>query len=701
LASNLRRSKRTFGQRFLRAEQQVNSAGRRPTPRRIGSRIVTSSNLAPGAVSTVVLADDVTTIINYAQATADGKNTIYYQASTPTGGTYAEDDIWFDTDDDNKLYRYNGTAWIGFQLGDNAIEELSADKLTAGTIDARDITVSNIDAGEITVGELNAVDIGAVDITGATITGGSLDIGSGTFEVDNLGNLTATSATITGGTITIGSGDTVFKVDSDGNMWLGDAVYADAEFKVSNAGALVATSATITGAISGASTITIGSGDTVFKVDSDGNMWLGDAVYADAEFKVSNAGALVATSATITGAINASSGSITGSLSAGDVRIGSDVRSAGHDGIVLVSTSWDNAWVRRDNTVSDPAYRNTVYFRAGTSTTYVQLDTGPGVSEINFNNGTFKVTDAGALTATSASVTGTINATGGTFSGDINVTGSLIAPTLKLGTSTPDSNVKITLGANFSSGISINGGYGSILVGKLLGPAGGEGNDYYGFSEHNFSVSNSGGNTETTMLLTNRDTPSYIDVRPLQPGAVYTNAQFQIKFAGTSRLGANSQALYISRQSTTSGIGFADIGFGGVGTYSSRRELKENIKDVLASESIERIRKLRPVDFTFKADAVNQELAPFNLRRGFIAEEMAEVSHEMAEWSWVDKDDAYQLAGFPSPETDEDGNIVRSSQQVIDEDYPLESAVPAYWNHDAVIADCVNAIKYILSVIDS
>jgi len=647
LASNLRRSKRTFGQRFLRAEQQVNSAGRRPTPRRIGSRIVTSSNLAPGAVNTVVLADEVTTVINYAQATADGKNTIYYQDNEPTGGTYAEDDIWFDTDDDNKLYRYNGTTWIGFQLGDNAIEELSADKLTAGTIDARDITVSNIDAGEITVGELNAVDIGAVAIAGATITGGTLDIGSGTFEVDNLGNLTATSATITGGTITIGSGDTVFKVDSAGNMWLGDADYADAEFKVSNAGALVATSADITGAI------------------------------------------------------NASSGSITGSLSAGDVRIGSDVREAGHDGIVLVSTSWENAWVRRDNTVSDPAYRNTVYFRAGTSTTYVQLDTGPGVSEINFNNGTFKVTDAGALTATSASVTGTINATGGTFSGDINVTGSLIAPTLKLGTSTPDSNVKITLGANFSSGISINGGYGSILVGKLLGPAGGEGNDYYGFSEHNFSVSNSGGNTETTMLLTNRNTPSYIDIRPLQPGAVYTSAQFQIRFSGSSRLGANSDGLFIYRRSTTSSTGFADIGFGGVGTYSSRRELKENIKDVLASESIERIRKLRPVEFTFKADAVNQELAPFNLRRGFIAEEMAEVSHEMAEWSWVDKDDAYQLAGLPNPETDENGNVIRSSQQIIDEDYPLESAVPSYWNHDAVIADCVNAIKYILSVIDS
>ena len=254
MASNLRRSKRSFGQRFLRAEEQIDSASKKPSPKRIGSRIVTSSNLAPGAITTVTLAPEVSTAIVYAQATADGKNTIYYQNSEPTGGTYAEDDIWFDTDDDNRLYRHDGTNWVGFQLGDNAIAELSANKITAGTIDASVITVSNLDAGNLTSGTISAVNIGAVDITGATITGGSLDIGSGTFEVDSSGNLTATSATLTGAitgatTITIGSGDDVFKVDSAGNMWLGDAVYADAEFKVSNAGALAATSATITGTI--------------------------------------------------------------------------------------------------------------------------------------------------------------------------------------------------------------------------------------------------------------------------------------------------------------------------------------------------------------------------------------------------------------------------------------------------------------------
>lgn len=200
MASNLRRSKRSFGQRFLRAEEQIDSASKKPSPKRIGSRIVTSSNLAPGAITTVTLAPEVSTAIVYAQATADGKNTIYYQSSEPSGGIYAQDDIWFDTDDSHKMYRYNTStpAWEGFQLGDNAIAELSANKITAGTIDASVITVSNLDAGNLTSGTITAVNVGAVDITGATISGGTLDIGSGTFQVDSSGNLTATSATLSG-----------------------------------------------------------------------------------------------------------------------------------------------------------------------------------------------------------------------------------------------------------------------------------------------------------------------------------------------------------------------------------------------------------------------------------------------------------------------------------------------------------------------
>lgn len=44
-----------------------------------------------------------------AQATADGKIDTFYQASMPSGTL---GDLWFDTDDSNKLYRHNGTTFV-------------------------------------------------------------------------------------------------------------------------------------------------------------------------------------------------------------------------------------------------------------------------------------------------------------------------------------------------------------------------------------------------------------------------------------------------------------------------------------------------------------------------------------------------------------------------------------------------------------
>ena len=84
-----------------------------------------------------------------AQTTADGKNKIYRQTTMPTTGPFSEGDLWFDTDDDNKFYRYTSGAFSAFTLGNEALASLSANKLTAGTIDASVITVSNINAGNI------------------------------------------------------------------------------------------------------------------------------------------------------------------------------------------------------------------------------------------------------------------------------------------------------------------------------------------------------------------------------------------------------------------------------------------------------------------------------------------------------------------------------------------------------------------------
>jgi len=99
--------------------------------------------------------------------TANGKNRTYHQTTAPTGGEYAVGDVWFDTDDDNKMHRWNGTQWADVTLGDDALDSISADKITAGTIDASQITVSNLDAGNITSGFLAAarIETGSLSIS--------------------------------------------------------------------------------------------------------------------------------------------------------------------------------------------------------------------------------------------------------------------------------------------------------------------------------------------------------------------------------------------------------------------------------------------------------------------------------------------------------------------------------------------------------
>lgn len=150
-----------------------------------------------------------------AQTTADGKNKIYRQTTMPTTGPFTEGDLWFDTDDDNKFYRYTSGAFSAFTLGNEALASLSANKLTAGTIDASVITVSNINAGNISTGSLAADRIAANTITGAKLVAGTIEAVSiaantitgaklavGTIEAVSIAAGTITGAKIAAGTIT-------------------------------------------------------------------------------------------------------------------------------------------------------------------------------------------------------------------------------------------------------------------------------------------------------------------------------------------------------------------------------------------------------------------------------------------------------------------------------------------------------------------
>lgn len=107
-----------------------------------------------------------------ARTVANGKNTIYYQSSAPTGGSYAVDDTWFDSDDGYKMYTWNGTSWAGFQLGNNALAAISAEKITAGSLAAGVIVTSNLSAGQITTGNLDAARIATTALNANNITAG-------------------------------------------------------------------------------------------------------------------------------------------------------------------------------------------------------------------------------------------------------------------------------------------------------------------------------------------------------------------------------------------------------------------------------------------------------------------------------------------------------------------------------------------------
>ena len=217
-----------------------------------------------------------------AQNTADGKIKTYWQTEPPTGLTVKDvGDLWFDTNDGNKQYRWNGYEWINVQDSgitdannkiDNVINpdtgEIRTDKLI-GSISAGKNNIDIVDTFNTKAMKLNEVGIliansksgsawnwktaisadGIVadyiqangTLTGVNIKGGTLGIGGSNydnFKVNSSGSVSATDLNITGGSISLGN---AFKVDRYGNMSVGQ------NFKVTSAGKVTASNIEITG----------------------------------------------------------------------------------------------------------------------------------------------------------------------------------------------------------------------------------------------------------------------------------------------------------------------------------------------------------------------------------------------------------------------------------------------------------------------
>lgn len=118
----------------------------------------------------VVITGDVVA----AQTTADGKNTVFYLEEEPDIEDSREGDIWFNPDEGNLMYRFDGTEWIPMYLGEDAVEDLAITGAKISNATITDAKISYLDAAKITTGLLDAARIKAYSITSEKIATGSI-----------------------------------------------------------------------------------------------------------------------------------------------------------------------------------------------------------------------------------------------------------------------------------------------------------------------------------------------------------------------------------------------------------------------------------------------------------------------------------------------------------------------------------------------
>lgn len=213
-AANLANTQATTAIALANTKNTVFYSGTTPTANAINDQWIDTAHgnkLYIWNGSSWVSAQD--SAISAAQSTANGKNAIYRQGTTPTtpytGTSFVIGDMWFNTSSDNAISTWNGTSWGSNALGNSAIyPNLSANKITSGTIDASVINVSNINAGNISTGYLasNRIQTGSLNanvITSNTIT--ATQIAAGTITATEISSSYVYAGTISANKITTGT----------------------------------------------------------------------------------------------------------------------------------------------------------------------------------------------------------------------------------------------------------------------------------------------------------------------------------------------------------------------------------------------------------------------------------------------------------------------------------------------------------------
>jgi len=223
LASRRRRRK-GIGKVLTSVERKVRRIEKRPGAKRLKRNVVTTEKILPRAIVTKKIATDAVTaneaefgvtvvsdtdpsivkegttvvdpdtgaqkvyssnLLDYvditdpvAQSTAESKNATYYQDNAPTGGTYQVGDMWIDTNDNDKLYTWDGTAWSLTQDSASAASAAqTAYNAALASLQPSASTIVNA-SNQITAVNTNGITVysGSSPTTGARIVMNSLGL---------------------------------------------------------------------------------------------------------------------------------------------------------------------------------------------------------------------------------------------------------------------------------------------------------------------------------------------------------------------------------------------------------------------------------------------------------------------------------------------------------------------------------------------
>lgn len=300
----------------------------------------------------------------------------------------------------------------------------------------------------------------AEQVVGQLIAGANLVIQNeaGTVQIDNNG-LTVTDMDMT---ITRSDVKSRVKINATDGFKIqkntgtsGSPVWGDQISLDTNGNAIFA--GTIQSATMIGGSITIGSGNSVFRVDTNGNMWLGSTTFNSAPFRVTPQGNVTANSFTATSAtINSSTwtdGTFTGNVTVGGTLFGGSIIGAS-----ILSNSTIN--VTTDANIGNRIFLNTV--QSGVANGIIFGNSG-GIINLNSSN------------AMSIGAANNIHLTPNSGMGTVTVTGSLsISNSLFVGSTNILSalNTKATAGAStgFGGGALRDGG---IEIGADIMIAGG------------------------------------------------------------------------------------------------------------------------------------------------------------------------------------------------------------------------------------